>query len=132
MLAGKLTNTKVKRAQARQARYSLADGGGLALYVNPNGSKWWRFRYRIAGTAKMLSLGVYPAVTLKVAREQRDKAHCRCLLTEVQQALHEDVDERAAILAADLPNTPEASAKAKRRYCGKHESVTSATKKGQP
>ncbi|HEU0197640.1 MAG TPA: integrase arm-type DNA-binding domain-containing protein [Nevskiaceae bacterium] len=74
MLAGKLTDTKIRQAKAQAARYSLADGGGLVLYINPNGSKWWRFRYRIAGTAKMLSLGVYPAVTLKAAREQRDKA----------------------------------------------------------
>lgn len=48
--------------------------GGLGLEVQPTGSKWWRLRYRFDGKEKMLSLGVYPDVGLKEARERRDKA----------------------------------------------------------
>jgi hypothetical protein len=52
----------------------MFDGGGLFLLVNPNGSKWWRLKYRVDGKEKLLSLGVYPDVSLKIARERRDDA----------------------------------------------------------
>lgn len=38
-----------------------------------SGAKWWRYHYRFAGKAKMLSLGVYPEVSLKAARTERDR-----------------------------------------------------------
>ncbi|WP_256211951.1 tyrosine-type recombinase/integrase [Nitrosomonas communis] len=44
------------------------------LLIQPNGSKWWRFRYRHNNKEKMLSIGTYPDVTLKVARKMRDVA----------------------------------------------------------
>ncbi len=67
-----LTDTKIRSAQPRDKAYKLADGGGLTLLVNPNGSKWWRLRYRLGGREKMLSVGVYPDVPLKQARDKRD------------------------------------------------------------
>lgn len=45
----------------------IAVGQGLLLQINADGSKWWRFRYSFQATEKMLSLGVYPDVTLKAA-----------------------------------------------------------------
>jgi len=51
----------------------LIDGRGLFLLVAPSGGKWWRFRYRFEGKHKLLSLGTYPAVTLKDARVKRDE-----------------------------------------------------------
>ncbi len=45
----------------------IAVGQGLLLQINADGSKWWRFRYSFEATEKMLSLGVYPDVTLKAA-----------------------------------------------------------------
>ncbi|HHO9746683.1 TPA: tyrosine-type recombinase/integrase, partial [Escherichia coli] len=54
--------------------YTLGDGQGLSLLVEPNGSKSWRFRYRYAGKPKMISLGVYPTITLAEARARRDEA----------------------------------------------------------
>jgi len=69
-----LTDTEIRLAKARTKGYKLADGGGLTLLVQPNGSKWWRLRYRHAGVEKMLSLGVYPDVPLKLARQRRDEA----------------------------------------------------------
>lgn len=44
------------------------------MLVNPNGAKWWRLKYRYAGKEKLLSLGVYPEVSLSEARSQRDRA----------------------------------------------------------
>jgi integrase len=49
----------------------LLDGDGLYLLVNPNGSKWWRLKYRFAGREKGISLGVYPAVSLAQARKRK-------------------------------------------------------------
>jgi hypothetical protein len=48
---------------------------GLLLVVRPNGSKWWRLRYTFQGREKMISLGIYPDVSLSMARERRDAAH---------------------------------------------------------
>ncbi|WP_456380985.1 tyrosine-type recombinase/integrase [Thiolapillus sp.] len=39
------------------------------------GGKWWRLKYRFDGKEKRLSLGVYPDVSLKDARDRRDEAH---------------------------------------------------------
>lgn len=54
--------------------YKLSDGGGLYLLVNPNGSRYWRMKYRYAGKEKLLSIGVYPDVTLAEARDKRTQA----------------------------------------------------------
>jgi integrase len=51
----------------------LSDGGGLYLWVYPDGRKYWRLRYWQAGKEKSLSLGVYPVVGLKDARARRDE-----------------------------------------------------------
>ncbi len=48
--------------------YKLSDGGGLYLLVNPNGSTYWRLKYRLHGKEKKLALGVYPTVSLANAR----------------------------------------------------------------
>lgn len=69
-----LTDSAIRTAKSGEKSAKLADGGGLFLLVNPNGSKWWRLKYRIDGREKLLSLGVYPAVPLRVARERRDEA----------------------------------------------------------
>lgn len=52
----------------------------MFLLVQPTGGKWWRLKYRIDGREKSLSLGVYPDVTLKKARQRRDEA--RALIAE--------------------------------------------------
>lgn len=52
--------------------YRMSDERGLYLEVSPTGGKYWRFKYRIKGKEKRLSLGVYPDVSLKLARERRD------------------------------------------------------------
>ncbi len=69
-----LTNVKIINAKQRERGYKLADGNGLHLLVNLNGSKWWRFRYRYGGREKMLSMGTYPDTSLKIARNKVKKA----------------------------------------------------------
>jgi integrase len=68
-----LTDTTIRNAKAVDKAIKLFDGGGLFLQVMPTGGKWWRFRYRFEGKHKLLSLGTYPAVSLKQARAKRDE-----------------------------------------------------------
>jgi integrase len=52
----------------------LADQNGLHLLIHPNGSKYWRLKYRFGGKEKTLALGVYPTVTISMTREKREEA----------------------------------------------------------
>lgn len=69
-----LTNTAVLNAKPDAKPRKLADEKGLFLLVHPNGSKYWRFKYRFGGREKLLALGVYPDVSLADARQRRDDA----------------------------------------------------------
>jgi integrase len=69
-----LTDTIVRNAKPREKPFQLTDEKGLSLWVQPSGGKWWRFRYRFCGKGNMLSLGVYPEVSLKDARDRRDES----------------------------------------------------------
>lgn len=79
--------------------YRIADSGGMYLEVHPNGSKYWRVKYRYAGKEKRIALGVYPEVTLKEARSKRDEA--RKLLAEgADPSLAKQSKKRARKLSA--------------------------------
>jgi len=63
-----LTQLQITAAKPKAEPYTLADGQGLALFVQPSGAKLWRFRYRYGGTAKTLHIGPWPNVSLADAR----------------------------------------------------------------
>lgn len=69
-----LSDLAIRNAKPGEKDVRLFDGGGMFLLITPKGAKWWRLKYRFAGKNKLLSLGVYPEVSLKQAREERDKA----------------------------------------------------------
>jgi hypothetical protein len=69
-----LSDVKVRSAKPEEKAYKLTDGDGMVLLVHPNGSKYWRLRYRFGGKEKMLALGKYPEVSLADARARRDEA----------------------------------------------------------
>ncbi len=69
-----LTDSTIKNAKPRAAQYKLHDEKGLFAIVRPTGGKLWRFKYRYQGKEQQLSLGTYPDVSLKDARQGRDKA----------------------------------------------------------
>lgn len=69
-----LTDSKVRSLTANLKTERHFDGGGLYLEVSPKGGKWWRFKYRLAGKEKRLSLGTYPDTPLKAARDKADQA----------------------------------------------------------
>lgn len=66
-----LTDAKIKAAKPKDKEYTINDGEGLSLVITPNGRKWWRFRYQMNGKRTMLSLGVYPYISLLDARLRR-------------------------------------------------------------
>ncbi len=67
-----LTDVAIRNAKPTEKNIRLSDEGGLYLLINTSGSKWWRYDYRYNGTRKTISMGVYPDVGLKDAREKRD------------------------------------------------------------
>ena len=69
-----LSDTVIRNAKPADKPRKLADGGGLYIEVAPSGGKWWRFKYRFEGKEKRLSLGVYPDVGLKDARDKHAEA----------------------------------------------------------
>jgi len=69
-----LTVTAIRNAKPAVKPIKMADGGGLYLLLNPNGSRWWRLDYRHGGKRKTLSMGVFPDTGLADARDKRDKA----------------------------------------------------------
>jgi len=94
-----LTDAKIKSLRPRDALYRVTDAAGLCLEVAPSGARLWRFRYRYAGKAKMVSLGPYPDVSLANAREKRDSAR-RLLLDGHDPSAARKADKRAAATAA--------------------------------
>lgn len=69
-----LTDTAIRNAKPGEKPIKMFDERGLFLIVTPAGGKWWRLRYKVEGKEKLLSLGIYPDVGLKDARERRDAA----------------------------------------------------------
>jgi integrase len=69
-----LTDTAIRTAKAGDSERKLADEKGLYLLITSNGSKLWRFKYRVDGKEKKLALGAYPEISLKDARLARDAA----------------------------------------------------------
>jgi len=63
-----LTDIQIKKAKSGPKIIKLSDGGGLQLWITPDGAKRWRLAYRCAGKQKAIAIGVFPKVTLKQAR----------------------------------------------------------------
>ena len=67
-----LTDNKIKNLKPKDKPYPTADANGLTLYTLPTGSKSWRLRYRFHGRADTLTLGKYPSISLKEARNLKE------------------------------------------------------------
>lgn len=73
----KLTARQVDTSRPKDKPYKLSDGGGLYLLVNPNGSRYWRLKYRIAGKEKLLALGY---ILISLWRKPDRSAHAKSSL----------------------------------------------------
>ena len=89
-----LTDTTIKKAKPGAKPVKLYDERGLFLQITPSGGKWWRFRYRFADKEKLLSLGVYPDVSLKDARTRRDEAR-KLLADGIDPGIHRQAQKSA-------------------------------------
>lgn len=105
----KLTDTACKNAKPKAKPYKLADGGGMYLEVMPNGSKYWRMKYRFMGKENRLALGVYPVTSLAEARNRRLDAQ-KLLDNGVDPSAFKKGERQQAV--AESKNTFEAVARA--------------------
>jgi integrase len=94
-----LTVKAIDAAKPGDKPRKLFDSQGLFLLVHPNGSKYWRVKYRHHGKEKLLALGVYPDVPMAAAREARDAARklIKAGLDPVQQRRHEQRQARIQV-----------------------------------
>ena len=94
-----LTISEIDSAKPRKKPFKLFDERGLYLIVNPNKSRWWRFRYRFDDREKTISMGVYPDVGLKAARKKREAA--RTLIAEegIDPSVQRKAERNAQIIA---------------------------------
>jgi hypothetical protein len=93
-----LTDAKIRTVLPSDKDITLVDGDGLFLLIKPNNSRLWRFKYRFQGKPKMIGMGSYPVVSLKMARERRGEA--RTLVASGIDPSQQRKDERAAQSAA--------------------------------
>ena len=89
-----LTDVAIRQTKPGKKPTRLADERGLYLEVAPSGGKWWRLKFRFEGKEKRLSLGVYPDVGLKEARDRRDEAR-KLLANGVDPSAHRKAQKQA-------------------------------------
>jgi len=91
-----LSDIAIRKAKPASKPLKLTDGGGLYLLLNPTGSRWWRLDYRFEGKRKTLSMGVYPDIGLKDARERREAAR-KLLANGVDPAQNRKAEKAAGV-----------------------------------
>ncbi|HBO9989464.1 TPA: DUF4102 domain-containing protein, partial [Pseudomonas aeruginosa] len=95
-----LSDLTVRQARTTGKRYTLSDNDCLGLMVSAAGGKSWMFRYYWLGKQKRMSLGGYPALSLREARAERDKAQA-LLARGVDPQIERDQRRHAAKLAGE-------------------------------
>ena len=70
MATNKLTDVAIKKTKPKEKPYKLSDCNGMYLEIMPNGSKYWRIKYRFGGKEKRLAFSIYPLIFLSSAREK--------------------------------------------------------------
>jgi len=105
--AMRLTDVKVRNAKPKGKQYKLFDGDGLFLQVMPNGSKYWRYKYRFDKKEKTFALGVYPEISLLEARSSHLEAR-KALANDIDPAQQKKAQKQAQ---ADITNSFEVVAR---------------------
>jgi integrase len=103
-----LTVAAIRNARPKHKPIRIYDSGGLYVEVSPSGGRWWRLSYRYAGKRKLISLGIYPDITLAEARERRDAAR-KLLANGKDPSAKRKADKREAL--ARMENSFEAVAR---------------------
>ncbi|WP_131795492.1 tyrosine-type recombinase/integrase [Fluoribacter gormanii] len=90
-----ISPVSLRNIKATDKTQRIFDGGGLYLEITPQGGTWWRLKYRFGGKEKRLSLGVYPDVSLALARDRRDDAR-KLLANDIDPGEHRKVMKQAS------------------------------------
>ncbi len=93
-----LNALQVQNAKGRERPYKVSDAGGLYMFVQPSGQRYWRLAYRFDGKQRTMAFGVYPDVSLADARAKRDAAR-KLLASGKDPVATARGEERAAKLA---------------------------------
>ncbi|MHB8815567.1 MAG: tyrosine-type recombinase/integrase [Steroidobacteraceae bacterium] len=112
-----ITHVAIVNAKPREKPYRLFDGRGLYLEVSPSGGRWWRFKYRINGREKRVSLGVFPDVSLSEARGKLDDVR-RQLRAGLDPA--EEIKNKKKGAAPDAPPSGDTFETVAREWFAKH------------
>ena len=94
-----LTDTSVRQARSTGKDHTVADSNGLALLVRANGTKSWDFRFYWAGKQSRISLGTYPEVSLKEARQRREEARA-LIARSIDPRVHRRQTRSSTMLAS--------------------------------
>ena len=95
-----LTDTAVKKAKPGPKPVKLSDGKGMYLLINPNGSKLWRWKYRVLGKEKVMALGSYPDISVAQARDALATAR-KLLANGADPMVQRKADKVAELTAAE-------------------------------
>ncbi len=95
-----LSDTAIKKAKPGPKPVKLSDAKGLYLLVNPTGSKLWRWKYRVLGKEKVMTLGGYPEVSLAQARDGMEAAR-KLLAAGNDPMANRKADKLASRVAAE-------------------------------
>lgn len=95
-----LTDTECRKAQPKDKQYRLSDLHGLSLIITTKGQKYWNVRVTVHGERKSESLGPYPDLNLKKARELAYELKHRYS----RSVLHEDLKPYFKEVAEDWFN----------------------------
>jgi integrase len=99
-----ITDKKINAAKPKDKPYSLADAGGLFVEVLPGGSKVWRYSYRFDGKRTKTTIGPYPLISIKEARDCHEKL-CKQLLDGINPARQKQIDKIEAAAAVEQAQT---------------------------
>lgn len=91
-----LTEVAIKALKPGEKIARHYDEKGLYLEISPAGGRWWRWKYSFDGKEKRLSLGVYPEVSLKEARNRRDEHRLQLVAGTDPGAKRKEVKRKAA------------------------------------
>jgi integrase len=99
-MAKELTTITLEKIKPGPARREIPDGriGGLYFIVQPSGKLSWAFRYRAAGKPRKYTIGQYPSVSLKTARERAGEAR-----DKVAEGVDPGAEKKASRAAALIP-----------------------------
>lgn len=92
-----LSDAAIRAAKPGEKQYKLFDSGGLFLIIKPSGGKLWRLKFRHLGKEQQLTIGIFPDVGLKEARQRRDVAR-----QQIASGLNPSFEKRRAAIAASI------------------------------